>query len=92
MLVEEVTRAILLRDIALLTEYRNAGIGSRLIQDLMKEAAAAGNRSNCTSWPYLPPCGCTSVWDSVEAAQDAALEMKWVPNVGSLFGNEMGSC
>ena len=41
-LVDRSETGILLRDIALLTEFRNAGIGSRLIQDLMKEATAAG--------------------------------------------------
>ena len=33
---------ILLMDIALLPEYRNGGIGTALIQDLMAEAAQAG--------------------------------------------------
>ncbi len=41
-LVDRSETGILLRDIALLTEFRNAGIGSSLIQDLMKEATAAG--------------------------------------------------
>ncbi len=42
MLVDRSDESILLRDIALLTEFRNAGIGSRLVKDLMNEAAAAG--------------------------------------------------
>lgn len=42
MMVDRDDASILLRDIALLTEYRNAGIGSRLIQDLIKEAAVSG--------------------------------------------------
>lgn len=42
MMVDRGEEAILLRDIALLPEYRNAGIGSRLIQELMTEATAAG--------------------------------------------------
>jgi len=42
MMVDRDDASILLRDIALLTEYRNAGIGSRLIQDLIKEATASG--------------------------------------------------
>jgi ribosomal protein S18 acetylase RimI-like enzyme len=33
---------ILLIDIALLPEYRNAGIGTRLLRDLLAEAAQAG--------------------------------------------------
>jgi ribosomal protein S18 acetylase RimI-like enzyme len=35
-------REILLADIALLPEFRNAGIGARLIKDLCAEAADAG--------------------------------------------------
>jgi len=38
-LVDRTEAAIRLIDIALLTEYRNAGIGSRLIKDLIKESA-----------------------------------------------------
>jgi len=41
MMVDREDALIRLRDIALLTEYRNAGIGSRLILELMKEATAA---------------------------------------------------
>ena len=41
-MVDRGDAAILLRDIALLPEYRNAGIGSHLIRDLMTEATAAG--------------------------------------------------
>jgi GNAT superfamily N-acetyltransferase len=40
--VDRTEKAIWLRDIALLTEYRNAGIGSGLIKDLMDEAAVCG--------------------------------------------------
>jgi SAM-dependent methyltransferase/N-acetylglutamate synthase-like GNAT family acetyltransferase len=39
-LVDRRETLILLADIALLKEYRNAGIGSSLVRDLMKEAAA----------------------------------------------------
>ena len=42
MMVDRGEAAILLRDIALLPEYRNAGIGSHLIQELKTEATAAG--------------------------------------------------
>jgi len=41
-LVERNEKEILLRDIALLTAYRNCGIGSRLIRDLITEAGVAG--------------------------------------------------
>jgi len=40
LLVDRGESVILLIDIALLTEYRNAGIGSQLIQDLIEESAA----------------------------------------------------
>src|SRR6476620_7735313 len=40
--VDRTEKAIWLRDIALLTEYRNAGIGSRLIKDLMHDAVVSG--------------------------------------------------
>lgn len=42
MMVDRNEAALRLRDIAVLTEHRNAGVGSRLIRDLLKEAAAAG--------------------------------------------------
>lgn len=42
MLVDRGADAILLRDIALLPEYRNAGVGSHLVQDLIKEATSVG--------------------------------------------------
>jgi len=42
MMVDRNEAAIRLRDIAVLTEHRNAGVGSSLIQDLLKEAAASG--------------------------------------------------
>jgi len=41
-LVDRGENSILLVDIAILTEYRNAGIGSRLLQDLIEESAASG--------------------------------------------------
>jgi ribosomal protein S18 acetylase RimI-like enzyme len=41
-LVNRTEEEILLVDIALLAEYRNAGIGSRLIRELQREAAQAG--------------------------------------------------
>lgn len=42
LLVDRTETPIVLRDIALLTEFRNGGIGSRLVRELMAEAAAAG--------------------------------------------------
>jgi ribosomal protein S18 acetylase RimI-like enzyme len=81
MLVDRSDAEILLRDIALLTEYRNAGIGSRLLQDLMNEAAAARKLislhvlSTSPAVRFYERLGFTKT--STEPA--AYLEMKWVP-------------
>jgi ribosomal protein S18 acetylase RimI-like enzyme len=81
MLVDRGDAEILLRDIALLTEYRNAGIGSRLLQDLMNEAAAARKLislhvlSTSPAVRFYERLGFTKT--STEPA--AYLEMKWVP-------------
>jgi GNAT superfamily N-acetyltransferase len=42
MLIRSTEEAVLLMDIALLTQYRNAGIGTALLKDLLRQAAAAG--------------------------------------------------
>jgi ribosomal protein S18 acetylase RimI-like enzyme len=42
LLVDRSDTNILLRDIALLTEFRNMRIGSRLVQELINEATSAG--------------------------------------------------
>ena len=85
MMVDRGETAILLRDIALLTEYRNAGIGSRLIQDLMKEASATGKPielhvvSTSPAVRLYERLGFCSTSAEPEAAY---LEMKWVPATG----------
>ena len=82
MLVERTDTSILLRDIALLTEHRNAGIGSRLIKDLMKEAIAAGKPIQLhvvASSPAVRLYERLGFCRSAAEAQVAYLEMKWVP-------------
>ena len=82
MMVDRNESSILLRDIALLTEHRNAGIGSRLIQDLMKEAAAAGKPIELHVVFTSPAVRLYERlgFRSTSAAPEAAyLEMKWVP-------------
>lgn len=84
MLVDRSEAAILLRDIALLPEYRNAGIGSRLIQDLMKEATMAGKPIQLHVVATSPAVRLYERLgfrrSGVEAAYEAAyLEMNWVP-------------
>jgi GNAT superfamily N-acetyltransferase len=81
-MVDRGEAAILLRDIALLKEYRNAGIGSRLIQELMQEATAAGKSielhvvSTSPAVRLYERLGFRSNTTEPEAAY---LEMKWVP-------------
>ena len=79
-LVDRSEAGILLRDIALLTEYRNAGIGSRLIQDLMKEATAAGKPIQLHVVASSPAVRLYERLGFSRIGDDAAyLEMEWVP-------------
>jgi len=82
MLVDRNEAEILLRDIALLTEYRNAGIGRRLINDLMQEAAAAGKPIKLhvvSSSPAVRLYERLGFRRSDGESEAAYLEMKWVP-------------
>lgn len=80
MLVDRSEAAILLRDIALLTEYRNARIGSRLIQDLMKEAASAGKPIELHVVASSPAVRLYERLGFCRSGGDSAyLEMKWIP-------------
>ena len=81
MLVDKTEASILLRDIALLTEYRNAGIGSRLIQDLMKEATAAGKPVELHVVATSPAVRLYERLGFRRSSDETAayLEMKWVP-------------
>ena len=80
MLVDRSETGILLRDIALLTEYRNAGIGSRLIQGLMKEAASAGQPIRLHVLASSPAVRLYERLGFRRSGDDGAyLEMKWIP-------------
>lgn len=80
MLVERGDAAILLRDIALLTEFRNMRLGSRLIQDLMQEATAAGKPIGLHVLASSPAARLYERLGFVRTGGDATyLEMKWVP-------------
>jgi ribosomal protein S18 acetylase RimI-like enzyme len=80
MLVDRSDTSILLRDIALLTEYRNMRIGSRLIKDLMKEAAAAGKPVQLHVLASSPAVRLYERLGFCRSGADAAyLEMNWVP-------------
>jgi ribosomal protein S18 acetylase RimI-like enzyme len=80
-LVDRGEAAILLRDIALLTEHRNAGIGSRLIQELMSEAAAAGKPVELHVLSTSPAVRLYERFGfrATSTEPGAYLEMKWVP-------------
>jgi GNAT superfamily N-acetyltransferase len=81
-LVDRTETPMVLRDIALLTEYRNAGIGSRLLRELMTEAASAGKPirlhvvSTSPAVRFYERLGFRS---SSNEAGVAYLEMNWVP-------------
>lgn len=81
-MVERGEAEILLRDIALLTEYRNAGIGSRLIQELMKEAASAGKPIRLH---VVVSSAAVRLYERLgfcrTGSEAAYLEMKWVPAI-----------
>ena len=80
MLVDRSETGVLLRDIALLTEYRNAGIGSRLIQGLMKEAASAGQPIRLHVLASSPAVRLYERLGFRRSGDDGAyLEMKWIP-------------
>lgn len=80
MLVDRGEAAILLRDIAVLTEHRNAGVGSRLIQDLMKEAASAGKPVELHVLASSPAVRLYERLGFRRCGDEGAyLEMKWVP-------------
>lgn len=81
MMVDRSEVAILLRDIALLTEFRNAGIGSRLLQDLMKEATSSGKPIQLHVVASSPAVRLYERLGFCRSGEETAayLEMKWVP-------------
>jgi ribosomal protein S18 acetylase RimI-like enzyme len=80
MMVDRSEAAIVLRDIAVLTEYRNAGVGSRLIQDLLDEAAAAGKPVQLHVVASSPAVRLYERLGFCRTDEESAyLEMKWLP-------------
>ncbi|HET6974267.1 MAG TPA: GNAT family N-acetyltransferase [Pyrinomonadaceae bacterium] len=79
-LVDRSDTTILLRDIALLTEFRNARLGSRLVQDLMNEATAAGKPIQLHVLASSPAVRFYERLGFRRTGGDNAyLEMRWVP-------------
>ena len=80
MLVDRSDSEILLRDIALLTQYRNRGLGTILINDLIKEAAISGKPVRLH---VLATSAAVRLYERLgfsRTSEEAAyLEMKWVP-------------
>lgn len=81
MMVDRGDASILLRDIALLTEYRNRGLGSRLITDLMKEATSVGKPIELHVVATSPAVRLYERLGFCKSGDETAayLEMKWVP-------------
>jgi GNAT superfamily N-acetyltransferase len=71
---------ITLVDIVLLTEHRGAGIGTRLLTGLLKEAAAAGKPVRLHAFRSSPTLKLYQRLGFTMAGDDGAyLEMLWVP-------------
>ena len=81
MMVDRGDTSILLRDIALLTEYRNAGIGTRLITELMTQATLAGKPIQLHVVATSPAVRLYERLGFCRSGDETAayLEMKWVP-------------
>ena len=80
MQVDRGEEAILLRDIELLTEFRNRGLGSRLLKDLMNEATSAGKPIQLHVLISSPAVRFYERLGFVRTGDEAAyLEMKWQP-------------
>jgi len=78
--VDRTEEAIWIRDIALLTQYRNAGIGSGLIKDLMREAAECG-QALMLHVLFVSPA--LKLYErlgfSITGSHAGYLEMTWLP-------------
>lgn len=81
MMVDRGDTSILLRDIALLTQYRNAGIATRLITELMKHATLAGKPIQLHVVATSPAVRLYERLGFCRSGDETAayLEMKWVP-------------
>ena len=80
-LVERNEKEILLRDVALLTAYRNGGVGSRLVRDLITEAGAARKPLRLHVLATSPAVRLYERLGLCRTGDDGTyLEMKWIPS------------
>jgi GNAT superfamily N-acetyltransferase len=83
-LVERNEKEILLRDIALLTAYRNGGVGSRLIQDLIAEAGVAEKPLRLHVLATSPAVRLYKRLGFSSTGGDGVyLEMMWIPSASN---------
>lgn len=84
LLVDRTEREILLVDIALLTEFRKVGIGSRLIKDLLNEASASGKPVRLHVLQVSPAARLYErLGFNRSGGDDVYAEMVWTPSVSS---------
>ncbi len=82
MLVDRAAGEITLIDIALLPEYRNAGIGSKLLQELLAEAVATKKVVRLHVWKSNPAFHLYErLGFSIVGDQSSYLEMLFQPQV-----------
>lgn len=83
-LVDRNEKEILLVDIALLPEYRNTGIGSRLIKDLLSEANESGKPVRLHVLQTSPAA---RLYEKLgfhrSGGDDVYFEMTWTPPISS---------
>ena len=86
--VERTPRQLVMMDLALLPEYRNAGIGSTLIEGLMDEAAGAGVPLVLRVEFFNPVIGLYTRLGFVKTRQvnDVYHEMVWTPEGRAVAG------
>jgi len=84
MLIDRNDEEILLKDIALLTEYRNRGLGTILIHELMDEASVSGKAIRLH---VLATSAAVRLYErlgfSRTGFEAAYLEMKWSPSASN---------
>jgi ribosomal protein S18 acetylase RimI-like enzyme len=80
MIVDRMADEIILMDIALLPEHRNAGVGSKFLKDLMAEGEATGKKVTLHVESYNPAFRLYSRFGFKEVREEGFyLAMEWSP-------------